>query len=375
MQPRLKRYKQFIEKEFISRLTRNKEYSLNLKKELEDKIRNNQFSRILFTGMGCSAIVSDIIKGFFADQKIPIHVEVINDYEIDFLVNKEILQDGKTLVIISSYSGFSQEPINAYEKIKEYTKDIIFLTSGGKLEQIAKKENVSLIYWKIVNPDREYPLFYAPQYFVILLDVFHKLGMIRSNYESELKKAAEAIKKEFTKNKIKEAEKVAKNLRNKDIILLASPKWYLTLLKLVKMHINEIAMAPAHRNFIHEFTHSEIAILTNPKSKQALLIFRDKNEDNYTKNKIDNFIKILTEKVPENKNITVQEIKINQKDFFQQFFSTLLFIQYITYFLGVYYNYKSRELISRAAQNPWYNIKTIKKELGSKSKDYYDDRS
>jgi glucose/mannose-6-phosphate isomerase len=375
MQPRLKRYKQFIEKEFISGLTRNKEYSLNLKKELEDKIRNNQFSRILFTGMGCSAIVSDIIKGFFADPKIPIHVEVINDYEIDFLVNKEILQDRKTLVIISSYSGFSQEPINAYEQIKEYTKDIIFLTSGGKLEKIAKKENVSLIYWKIVNPDREYPLFYATQYFVILLDVFHKLGMIKSNYESELKKAADAIKKEFTKNKIKEAEKVAKNLRNKDIILLASPKWYLTLLKLVKMHINEMAMAPAHRNFIHEFGHSEIAVFTDPKSKQSLLIFMDKNEDNYTKNKIANLIKILTEKVPQNKNITVQEIKINQKDFFQQFFFTLLFIQYISYFLGVYYNYKSRELISRAAQNPWYNIKTIKKELGSKSKDYYDDRS
>jgi glucose/mannose-6-phosphate isomerase len=89
--------------------------------------------------MDCSAIVFDIVKGFFADQKIPIYVEVINDYEIDFLVSKEILQDGKTLVIISSYSGFSQEPINAYHKIKEYTKDIIFLTSGGKLEQIAKK--------------------------------------------------------------------------------------------------------------------------------------------------------------------------------------------------------------------------------------------
>jgi glucose/mannose-6-phosphate isomerase len=240
---------------------------------------------------------------------------------------------------------------------------------------LLKKEKVSLIYWEIVNPDREYPLFYAPQYFVILLDVFYKLGMIKSNYESELKKAAEAIKKEFTKNKIKEAEKVAKNLRNKDIILLASPKWYLTLLKLVKMHINEMAMAPAHRNLIHEFIHSEVAILTDPKSKQALLIFRDKNEDNYTRNKIDNLIKILTEKVPQNKNITVQEIKINQKDFFQQFFSTLLFIQYISYFLGVYYDYKSRELISRTSQKLWYNIKTIKKELGSKSKDYYDDRS
>jgi len=375
MQPRLKRYKQFIEKEFISGLTRNKEYSFALKTELEDKIRSKQFSRILFTGMGCSAIVSDIIKGFFADQKIPFHVEVINDYEIDFLVNKEVLQDEKTLVIISSYSGFSQEPINAYEKIKEYTKDILFLTSGGKLEQIAKKENVSLIYWKIVNPDREYPLFYATQYFSILLDVFYSLGMIKSNYETELKKSAEVIKKEFTEKKIKEAEEIAKNLKDKDIILLASPKWHLTLLKLAKMHINEMAMAPAHRNFIHEFGHSEIAVFTDPKSKQSLLIFRDKNEDKYTENKIDNLVKILTEKNLQNKNITIQEININQKDFFQQFFSTLWFIQYISYFLGVYYDYKSRELISTAAQNPWYNMKTIIKELGVKSKEYYDDRS
>jgi len=375
MQPRLKRYKQFIENEYLSGITRNKEYSLNLKKELEDKIRSKQFSRILFTGMGCSAIVSDIIKGFFADQKIPIHIKVINDYEINFLVDKNILQDGKTLVIISSYSGFSQEPINAYEKIKEYTKDILFLTSGGKLEQIAKKENVSLIYWKIVNPDREYPLFYATQYFSILLEVFYKLGMIKSNYESELKKSADDIKKEFSEKKIKQAEEVAKNLRDKDIILLASPKWHLTLLKLVKMHINEMAMAPAHRNFIHEFGHSEIAVFTDPKSNQSLLIFRDKDEDKYTKNKIDNLIKILTEKVPQNQNITIQEISLNQKDFFKKFFSTLWFVQYISYYLGICYNYKSRELISIAAQNPWYNMKTIIKELGSKSKDYYDDRS
>ncbi|RLJ08795.1 MAG: hypothetical protein DRP16_00690, partial [Candidatus Aenigmatarchaeota archaeon] len=63
MQPRLKRYKQFIENEYLSGLTKNKEYLLDLKKELENKIRNKQFKRILFTGMGCSAIVSDIIKG------------------------------------------------------------------------------------------------------------------------------------------------------------------------------------------------------------------------------------------------------------------------------------------------------------------------
>ena len=374
MQPRLKRYKQFIEKEYISGLTRNGEYLLDLKKELESKIRNRQFERILFTGMGCSAIVSDIIKGFFISQKIPIHVEVINDYDIDYLLDKETLKDGKTLVIISSYSGYSQEPINAYYKIKKLTKNIIFLTSNGKLDKIAKKEKVSLIYWKIVNPDREYPLFHTTQYFSILLDIFYNLGILKSNYQKELEESANYIEKEFDRAKIEKAKKLAKQLRDKNIILLASPKWYLTLLKLVKMHLNEMAMAPAHRNYIHEFGHSEVATLTDPKMKHALLIFRDKDEDNYTKGKIQTLINLFSKRIKQNRNISVYIIDINQNNFFKKFFSTLWFIQYVSYYLGDYYNFKSRETISITAGNPWYNIETIKKELGSKAKDYYDDR-
>ncbi len=366
MKERLVRYKEFIEREYISGLTRNKEYSLeSLDKNLLKKIKKGQFKRIVFTGMGCSAIVSDMIQGFFVSEKIPIPVFVVNDYNFEYFIDPEILKDGKTLVIISSYSGHSQEPIKAYYKFKEYTKDIVFLTSGGKLEQIAKKDNISVIYWKIVNPDREYPLFHAPQYFSILLDIFHELGFLKTNYEKELKETAEYLKNEFSKKKIKEAEEIAKKLRNRDIILLASPKWMTALLKLSKMHFNEIAMTAAHRNFIHEFGHSEVAIFSEPKIEHGLLIYKDKNEDDYVKAKIENMQKIFSEKVPQNKKISVSIIDINQDNFFKQLFSSLLFIHYITYYLGIYYNVKSRELISRSAGNPWYNIKTINEELKS----------
>ncbi|MFT4311441.1 MAG: hypothetical protein ACMXX7_02335 [Candidatus Woesearchaeota archaeon] len=255
MQPRLKRYKNFIEKQYTEDLLKYDEYSLEkLGKKIKTKISSGKYKKILFKGMGCSAIVSDIIKGFFAVEKIPVHIDVINDYDIDYLLNIEDIK--QTLVIISSYSGFSQEPINAYHKIKKHTKDIIFLTSGGKLEKIAKKENVSLIYWKIKNQDREYPLFHAPQYFSILLDIFYKLGLLKTNYQT----------------------------------------------------------------------------------------------------------KILKAKKTQNKNITVHVTKIDQSNFFKKFFSTLQLVQYVSYFLGIYYNYKSRELISTAAGNPWYNQKTIMKE-------------
>ncbi len=367
MQPRLKRYKQFIETQYVQGLLRHDEYSLEkLDKKIQKKISSGKYERILFTGMGCSAIVSDIFKGFFAVQNIPIYVEVINDYDIDFLLNVAELKKGKTLVIISSYSGYSQEPINAYHKIKKHSDDIVFLTTGGKLEKIAQKENVSLIYWRITNPDREYPLFHAPQYFSILLDIFHKLGLLNTNFQKEIEEAAKFIEREFTDKKISEAKKMAKLLQDRDIILLASPKWYLSLLKLVKMHVNEMAMAPCHRNYFHEFGHSEVAILTDPKEKQGLWLFRDKNEDNYTKNKMNNLIQLLTDKVPQNKKIAIAVTELDQENFFKRFFSTLQFVQHVSYFLGVYYDYESRELISTAAGNLWYNQDTIQRESKSK---------
>lgn len=365
MPPRLKRYKAFIDTQFIDSLTWNKDYSLDdLKSNIKKKIASKQFRRIIFTGMGCSAIVSDVMKGFFIDRKIPIGVEVINDYDVDHLVDINALKDSGTLVIVSSYSGYSKEPIHAYKKIKKYTKNIIFLTSGGELGRIGKKENVSVILWRLRNPDREYPLFHVPQYFAILLDIFYTFGMFTSNYQKELAKTARYLKVIFNGQKLQSAQAFAKRLHNRDIILLATPKWYLTLLKLVNMHINEMAMAPAHRNYFHEFTHSEVAICSDPAMKQSIVLFRDSSEDTYTKGKMQNFIDLFHESAMQNK-IEVLTVDIDQDNFFRKFFSTLLFVHYMTYFLGLHYKIQSRELISKSAGNPWYNQMTIQKE-GSK---------
>ncbi len=359
---RIQRYRDFIENEFIQGLYRYDEYSLEaLKEELKQKIQSKQFNKIVFTGMGCSAIVSDLIKGFFISENIPVEVDVINDYDLDYLISKSTLKSDSTLVIISSYSGYSQEPIHAYNAIKQFTNNIIFLTSGGNLEMIGREENVSIIHWRLKNPDREYPLFHVPQYFSILLDVFYRLGVLNSNYQDKLAETARFLKQEFSEEKIAQAVEVAKQLRDCEIVLLATPKWYQTLLKIVKMHFNEIAMAPAHSNHFHEFCHSEVAIHNDPISKQAIILFKDE-EDDYTEQKMRNLQKLLSTDIRENQKISFVQIEMNHDNFFQQLFSTLLFVHHVTYELGKYYNVKSRDLISQAAQNQWYSIDTIRQE-------------
>ncbi len=363
MIPRLKRYKGFIDNEYVPRLERSKEYEIGVIHDaIRKKVDAHAYDTILFTGMGCSAIVSDLIKGLFAHKRIPLHVEVINDYEIDYLLDTDELARGKTLVIISSYSGHSKEPIRAYHRLKRHTDDIIFLTSGGRLGSISEKENVSIIYWRLVDPDREYPLFHAPQYLSIMLDIFYRMGLIDTNYEKEIHEAARYVEERFTEQEELTAQALAEQLHGHNVILIANPKWYLSLLKLAKMHINEIAMAPCHRNYIHEFGHSEVATLTSPKQKQAVWFFIDGDDDDYTKEKVDTMTALLTKEVPQNEHVTVAKTRLDQDGFFKQLFFTLQFVQYTSYFLGVLSGHESRELISTAAGNPWYNQATIRKE-------------
>lgn len=352
MQPRLKRYQQFIEQEYIASLTKNKDYSLvGLQNGLKQKIEQGHFKRLVFMGMGCSAIVSEMIKCFFIEQKISLSIEVINDYEFKYLIADKILSDSQTLFIINSFAGNSEEPIKFYEQIKKTTKNIIFLTSGGKLEKIAKRDKISLIYWQLKKPEKKYSVLHAPQFFVILLDIFSQLQLIPKNYEKDILKIAKYLKKNFSCQKIAQAKQLAEKLKDREIIFLANPRWHLMLLRLLTMHFQELAMIPAHRNYFNEFTHCEVAIFTQPKIKLAAAIFVDKKTDFYTKNKIENLIKVLNADKKQNKNIELLVIKMEQRDFLAQFFYHLLFMQYVAYFLAVYYNIEAKDLVAQTSGN------------------------
>lgn len=360
MKPRLERYHKFITEDFSDRLLQENQYQLKyMNDKLLEKISSGKITRIIFTGMGCSAIVADIVKSFFVSEGIPVFVEVVNDYHLDFFLHKERFNNQTDLVIISSYSGYSTEPILAYKKFKKLTKNILFITSGGELEKLGEIDKVSTYLWSLTNPDREYPLWHAGEFFVILLQIFFEGKILNRNYRDEIKSSIKFMEKNFTEKQINTAQNLSKNFHGKDIILLANPKWYVGLLKLVKMHLNEIAMVPAHKNYIHEFGHSEIGILNNPSRSQALWIFKSEEEDSYTEKKLARLKQSLTKNIPENQNIFHHTTFVGGDNFFQQFFSTLLFVQYVTYFLGHKNSINSRELISYVSGNDWYSAENF----------------
>ncbi|MCO8301441.1 MULTISPECIES: SIS domain-containing protein [Streptomyces] len=339
------------------------EYDLSgLDESLRERIASGQFKRIVFYGMGCSSVVSDIVKGFFLSERIPVQVQVINDYDLEWFVDREVMKDPSTLTIIVCYSGWSVEPCLFYDTMREMTgnQNLIVLTGGGKIAGLCREHGSSLIQYKLRHADREYPLYHVQQFFAIFLDLFHQLGITQRSYKEELEESVTFLKNEFSEGTLKRAEAIAEKLRDSRIVLLGTADWYVTLLKQTTMFFNEIAMVPTHRNLLHEFSHTEVAAYSDPSAKQAMVVFRDANADDYTRNKIQTLEKLFGDKsVPQNRNIEFVTIDLDQENFFKKFFFGHFFTVYIAYYLGLHADVTGRDLISIAAGNPWWSQRSI----------------
>ncbi len=363
MQPRLERLEPMLGNPLFESLLWGHEYDLSgLDESLRERIASGQFKRIVFYGMGCSSVVSDIVKGFFLSERIPVQVQVVNDYDLEWFVDREVMKDPSTLTIIVCYSGWSVEPCLFYDTMREMTgnQNLIVLTGGGKIAGLCREHGSSLIQYKLRHADREYPLYHVQQFFAIFLDLFHQLGITQRSYKEELAESVTFLKNEFSEGTLKRAEAIAEKLRDSRIVLLGTADWYVTLLKQTTMFFNEIAMVPTHRNLLHEFSHTEVAAYSDPSAKQAMVVFRDANADDYTRNKIQTLEKLFGDKsVPQNRNIEFVTIDLDQENFFKKFFFGHFFTVYIAYYLGLHADVTGRDLISIAAGNPWWSQRSI----------------
>jgi glucose/mannose-6-phosphate isomerase len=363
MQPRIARLAPFLGSPLFESTLWGHEYTLEgLNPDLRRRIEDGTFKRIVFYGMGCSSVVSDIVKGFFLTHEVPITVDVVNDYDTDWFISKNVLKDPATLIFIVCYSGWSVEPCLFYDRMKALTgnKNLIVLTGGGKIQKLAQEDGGSVIQYKLRHADREYPLYHVQQFFSIFLDLFHKLGITKTAYESELKEAVSYLHTTFDSAYIEKARAIASKLSGSRIAFLATAKWYVQLLKQTTMFFNEIAMVPSHRNLLHEFSHTEVAAYSNPSEKQAIVVFLDSEDDEYTKSKVATLHKLFGDKsIPQNKNIEIVQIDIDQDGFFKKFYTTHFFMVYVAFFLGVQSDVEGRDLISIAAKNPWWSAESI----------------
>ncbi len=101
-------------------------------------IDTDSIDNIIVTGLGGSAISGDVLRNFLnSELKKPLAVN--RTYNLPLYAGK------KTLVIVSSYSGNTEETISAFKTAIERGCPAIAITTGGEIERLASENRIPVV--------------------------------------------------------------------------------------------------------------------------------------------------------------------------------------------------------------------------------------
>jgi len=207
-----------------------------------------QAENIVFAGMGGSALAAQISLSW-PGYKCPF--EIVRGYDIPAYVSE------KTLFISSSYSGNTEEAVSALQQAEQRGAQIVVMSSGGKLAEMAQAKN----YPFLQIPTGLQPRHAVMYMFKATIDVLHAAGLLTQD-PAELEQTAQFLRKKVqawvptvpTSNNV--AKQIAQECIGKSVVVYGGPEMYPAAYKW-KISFNENAKQIAWVNQFPEFNHNE----------------------------------------------------------------------------------------------------------------------
>ncbi len=231
---------------------------------------SEKIDKVFVAGMGGSGIGANFVAEFITDEcKLPYIIG--KSYHIPAWIDKN------TLFVASSYSGNTEETLQALEASEKTGCKIVCVCSGGKLMGIAKEKNYDYIAvpgnWPSPRACLGYSL--ASQLYVI-----YKLGIISKTAIDQLKSSIDLIKydQEEIKNK---AKKIAEIIHGKIPYIYTTDRMESVAMRF-RQQINENSKYLACHHVIPEMNHNELVGWKDVMNNVAVIIFR--NKDDYSRN-------------------------------------------------------------------------------------------
>jgi len=209
-----------------------------------------EVENIVFAGMGGSALWA-LLSQTWPGYSVP--------FEIWRRYNGPTYMSHKTLLVISSYSGNTEETLSALKAGEKACANIVIASSGGKLIEIAKEKG----YPFTLLPKASQPRFGALNGLKSLVTILEKAGLVaEADAEKTLHQASEFLQKEIAnwtsdvptdKNP---AKQLALEIAGTSPVIYAGSKMFPAAYKW-KISFNENAKNVAWCNEIPEFSHNE----------------------------------------------------------------------------------------------------------------------
>lgn len=287
----------------------------------KEKLKSHSFYVVV--GMGGSHQAADFIKVW--DPKFPIFVH--KNYGLPELPD-EILE--QSLFIMSSYSGNTEEVLDAYDKIKERGYDICAISTGGKLIERAKADGIPYV----VMPDTGIQPRSALGFYIRSLFAMLQLP--------ELLKETDDFPSTLPIDRAEAKGKELADILKGSVPLIYSSEKNGPIAGNWKIKFNETAKVPAFCNIFPELNHNEMTgfdvIPETAKLSQNFhfIFLKDKTDHPKIIKRMQ-----LSKGILEAKGLPVTEIEFEGDGIFYKAFSSILLADWVSYYTSEIYGTES----------------------------------
>lgn len=220
----------------------------------------NDIRNIIISGLGGSGIGGTVISELVSDVcTVPITIN--KDYFLPAFVNQH------TLVIISSYSGNTEETLNAMHQAIAKKAQLACITSGGKVLELAKQHQFDFIEIPGGHPPRSCMGYSLVQ----LIKVLQVKGFADVKLFSDIEKAIQVLENENTNIK-QEASTISKKLLNKIPVLYSLGSCEGVSVRF-RQQINENSKMLCWHHVFPEMNHNELVGWTTKNDDLAVITF------------------------------------------------------------------------------------------------------
>ena len=318
------------------------EFAWNNKFDLSS-LKNKKFNSVIVSGLGGSAISADLMQNFLrSEMKLP------------FFVNRNYFlpsfADENTLVVISSYSGNTEETVEVFNSALAKGCKIFCITTGGKVEKIAAQKNVPMIK---VLPGFQ-PRYSLGLSFFSLLKAFQEIGLIsdQSKFVNQIIDLWKNKGNEYSQEN-NSAIKLAEELVGFIPSIYSATDLTSAVGYRFKCQFNENSKLHAFHNVIPELNHNEIIGWESFAEKQfhtKLITILDDDYPTQIKKRFE-----ITSELASKNGAEVIKLKSNEKEYKLRLMDLIYLGDWITYYTAVLRGFNPTEI---------ENINILKQRLG-----------
>jgi len=295
----------------------------------------SDITNIVFCGMGASIYGALVAKSLLGAE-FPHPSEVVTDYHLPKYVNEN------TLVVLTSYSGSTEEVLSCASEAKEKGAKMLALTKGGKLAEFAKENSIpAYIFDGKLNP-AGVPRLGNGYTIVGLMGLLKNAGII--NFEAT--KLEGAIQRTFAK--LPELKKKAISDSEKyvgKIPVIFAAEHLSGNAQIIRNQFNETSKQFSAYYIVPDLNHHLMEGLAFPKNSP--IFFISFNSENYSQ-KIQKRMKLTHEVVVRNE-CNIEEYNLSSGNIFDDFLEMLAYGSYLTLYLGLRNS-------QNPAVNPWVDF-------------------